>query len=162
MALCTYRIPKLLNKLMVSLGYSEYVTQGGDWGHYVRYCAVSLPRLTGTSNDLTRLVDTSHGIAVRAPACQGVPWQFSSVKSVCHLTFRYHSDVADRPAAGQSHSGTIQYSMSNILLHHTHSGSGRVWRTTPPFERKAWAIVYCKQHVRRRWGIVLRTRPLGC
>ncbi|KAI0048895.1 alpha/beta-hydrolase [Auriscalpium vulgare] len=24
---------ELLNKLMVSLGYTEYVTQGGDWGH---------------------------------------------------------------------------------------------------------------------------------
>ncbi|KAH9993045.1 hypothetical protein BJV77DRAFT_999794 [Russula vinacea] len=24
---------ELLNKLMLSLGYSEYVTQGGDWGH---------------------------------------------------------------------------------------------------------------------------------
>ncbi|KAH9993043.1 Alpha/Beta hydrolase protein [Russula vinacea] len=26
-------IQKLFNKLMLSLGYSEYVTQGGDWGH---------------------------------------------------------------------------------------------------------------------------------
>ena len=23
---------------MISLGYSEYVTQGGDWGHAVRFC----------------------------------------------------------------------------------------------------------------------------
>ena len=23
---------------MLSLGYSEYVTQGGDWGHVVRVC----------------------------------------------------------------------------------------------------------------------------
>ena len=28
---------KLLNKLMLSLGYSEYVTQGGDWGRLVRF-----------------------------------------------------------------------------------------------------------------------------
>ncbi|KAI0300685.1 alpha/beta-hydrolase [Multifurca ochricompacta] len=26
---------ELLNKLMLSLGYSEYVTQGGDWGRYL-------------------------------------------------------------------------------------------------------------------------------
>jgi hypothetical protein len=25
---------------MLSLGYSEYVTQGGDWGHVVRFCAL--------------------------------------------------------------------------------------------------------------------------
>ena len=28
---------KVLNKLMLDLGYSEYVTSGGDWGHWVRY-----------------------------------------------------------------------------------------------------------------------------
>jgi len=32
----THDFSKILNKLMVSLGYSEYVTQGGDLGHYVR------------------------------------------------------------------------------------------------------------------------------
>ena len=31
---------KLFNKLMLSLGYSEYVTQGGDWGHIVRFCSL--------------------------------------------------------------------------------------------------------------------------
>jgi hypothetical protein len=25
---------------MLSLGYSEYVTQGGDWGHMVRFCGL--------------------------------------------------------------------------------------------------------------------------
>jgi hypothetical protein len=25
---------------MLSLGYSEYVTQGGDWGHVVGSCAL--------------------------------------------------------------------------------------------------------------------------
>ena len=29
-------LAQLFNKLMISLGYSEYVTQGGDWGHVVR------------------------------------------------------------------------------------------------------------------------------
>ena len=33
---------KLFNKLMLSLGYSEYVTQGGDWGHIVCFCALTL------------------------------------------------------------------------------------------------------------------------
>jgi hypothetical protein len=27
---------------MSSLGYSEYVTQGGDWGHIVCFCALTL------------------------------------------------------------------------------------------------------------------------
>jgi hypothetical protein len=27
---------QLFNKLMIALGYTEYVTQGGDWGHVVR------------------------------------------------------------------------------------------------------------------------------
>jgi Epoxide hydrolase N terminus len=30
---------QLFNKLMISLGYTEYVTQGGDWGHMVRTSA---------------------------------------------------------------------------------------------------------------------------
>jgi hypothetical protein len=25
---------------MLSLGYSEYVSQGGDWGHIVRFCTL--------------------------------------------------------------------------------------------------------------------------
>jgi hypothetical protein len=29
-------IVQLFNKLMISLGYTEYVTQGGDLGHGVR------------------------------------------------------------------------------------------------------------------------------
>jgi hypothetical protein len=29
-------VAQLFNKLMISLGYTEYVTQGGDWGHVVR------------------------------------------------------------------------------------------------------------------------------
>jgi len=32
---------------MLSLGYSEYVTQGGDWGHLVRLPALP-PLLTRT------------------------------------------------------------------------------------------------------------------
>ncbi|KAI0259500.1 alpha beta-hydrolase [Gloeopeniophorella convolvens] len=33
---------ELLNKLMLSLGYSEYVTQGGDWGHILTRILASL------------------------------------------------------------------------------------------------------------------------
>ncbi|KAH9974906.1 alpha/beta-hydrolase [Lactifluus volemus] len=32
----------LFNKLMISLGYSEYVTQGGDWGHVLTLITASL------------------------------------------------------------------------------------------------------------------------
>ncbi|KAH9169961.1 Alpha/Beta hydrolase protein [Lactarius sanguifluus] len=32
---------ELFNKLMISLGYSEYVTQGGDWGHFLTLAAAS-------------------------------------------------------------------------------------------------------------------------
>ncbi|KAH9035738.1 alpha/beta-hydrolase [Lactarius pseudohatsudake] len=32
---------ELFNKLMISLGYSEYVTQGGDWGHVLTLAAAS-------------------------------------------------------------------------------------------------------------------------
>ncbi|KAH9035733.1 alpha/beta-hydrolase [Lactarius pseudohatsudake] len=32
---------ELFNKLMISLGYSEYVTQGGDWGHLLTLTAAS-------------------------------------------------------------------------------------------------------------------------
>jgi len=33
---------ELLNKLMLSLGYSEYVTQGGDWGYFLTRITASL------------------------------------------------------------------------------------------------------------------------
>ncbi|KAH9018204.1 Alpha/Beta hydrolase protein [Lactarius deliciosus] len=33
---------ELFNKLMISLGYTEYVTQGGDWGHFLTLTAASL------------------------------------------------------------------------------------------------------------------------
>jgi hypothetical protein len=66
----TYIIWKLLNKLMVSLGYTEYVTQGGDWGHFVRRYAF----LTETDAiPCPCLADACHGIAVWSSACQGIP-----------------------------------------------------------------------------------------
>jgi len=46
---------ELLNKLMVSLGYSEYVTQGGDWGHFFDAC---------------------FGVPIWAPERQGITYQF--------------------------------------------------------------------------------------
>ncbi|KAH9035737.1 Alpha/Beta hydrolase protein [Lactarius pseudohatsudake] len=33
---------ELFNKLMISLGYTEYVTQGGDWGHVLTLTTASL------------------------------------------------------------------------------------------------------------------------
>ncbi|KAH9024534.1 Alpha/Beta hydrolase protein [Lactarius hengduanensis] len=33
---------QLFNKLMISLGYTEYVTQGGDWGHVLTLTTASL------------------------------------------------------------------------------------------------------------------------
>ncbi|KAH9169963.1 alpha beta-hydrolase [Lactarius sanguifluus] len=33
---------ELFNKLMISLGYNEYVTQGGDWGHVLTLTTASL------------------------------------------------------------------------------------------------------------------------
>ncbi|KAH9017880.1 Alpha/Beta hydrolase protein [Lactarius hengduanensis] len=33
---------ELFNKLMISLGYTEYVTQGGDWGHILTLTTASL------------------------------------------------------------------------------------------------------------------------
>ena len=38
---------------MLSLGYSEYVTQGGDWGHLVRFSALTLVDETEQSDYLT-------------------------------------------------------------------------------------------------------------
>ncbi|KAH8982021.1 Alpha/Beta hydrolase protein [Lactarius akahatsu] len=37
-----YPTTQLFNKLMISLGYTEYVTQGGDWGHFLTLTAASL------------------------------------------------------------------------------------------------------------------------
>jgi hypothetical protein len=66
---------------MLSLGYSEYVTQGGDWGRLVRFPA--LPPLLirpNTSSSTTFLVDAGLGIPVRSSARQGFTYQLSSVK----------------------------------------------------------------------------------
>jgi len=48
----TYKVSKLLNKLMLSLGYSEYVTQGGDWGYFVRYFIFAIAAETDECNCL--------------------------------------------------------------------------------------------------------------
>ena len=78
---------KLLNKLMLSLGYSEYVTQGGDWGHTVRFCA--LLTLVDETDSLTiLLVDAGLGIPVWSSACQGLAYQLSSV-GWFNLTFLF-------------------------------------------------------------------------
>jgi len=37
---------------MLSLGYSEYVTQGGDWGYFVRCCTFLIAAETDERNGL--------------------------------------------------------------------------------------------------------------
>ncbi len=75
---------------MLSLGYSEYVCQGGDWGHFVRFQALLIQ-----PDDLTiLLVDTGVGISVRAPARQGFPYQLSFVGWFSLFTFSYHFDLS--------------------------------------------------------------------
>jgi len=37
---------------MSSLGYSEYVTQGGDWGYFVRCCTFLIAAETDKRNCL--------------------------------------------------------------------------------------------------------------
>ncbi len=71
---------KLLNKLMISLGYTEYVTQGGDWGHTVRRYAFLTLLLLRLTDAIPCLANVRHGIAVWSPTCQGIPHQFPSVK----------------------------------------------------------------------------------
>lgn len=51
---------ELFNKLMISLGYTEYVTQGGDWGH--------LLTLTTASKYGPKHVKASH---TNTPICDG-------------------------------------------------------------------------------------------
>ena len=64
---------------MLSLGYSEYVTQAGDWGHFVRHWAHY--HSTAETNKLNQLaiVDARLFISVWSPACQGYAHQFSKV-----------------------------------------------------------------------------------
>jgi hypothetical protein len=63
---------------MLSLGYSEYVTQGGDWGGLVRFPALP-PLMMRPNSSTTFLVDAGHGNPVRSSARQGFAYQLSSV-----------------------------------------------------------------------------------
>ena len=81
---------------MLSLGYSEYVTQGGDWGHVVRFCAL-LYLVDETESFL--LVDVGLGISVWSPARQGFTYQCASVgwfrlTVLSFLTHRQSSSAA--------------------------------------------------------------------
>jgi hypothetical protein len=55
---------------MLSLGYSEYVTQGGDWGGLVRFPALP-PLMMRPNSSTTFLVDAGYGNPVRSSARQG-------------------------------------------------------------------------------------------
>ena len=70
---------------MLSLGYSEYVTQGGDWGCLVRFPALP-PLLMRTNSATAFLVDAALGIPVRSSAGQGFAYQPSSVRRFRLLT----------------------------------------------------------------------------
>ncbi|KAH8981702.1 alpha/beta-hydrolase [Lactarius akahatsu] len=50
---------ELFNKLMISLGYSEYVTQGGDWGHLLTLTTASKygPKHVKASHSNTPICD---------------------------------------------------------------------------------------------------------
>ncbi|KAI0259497.1 alpha/beta-hydrolase [Gloeopeniophorella convolvens] len=52
---------ELFNKLMISLGYKEYVTQGGDWGYYVRLCSLFESSCTHGRDQITRMLAAHHG-----------------------------------------------------------------------------------------------------
>ena len=98
LTICTraYGYKKLFNKLMVSLGYAEYVTQGGDWGHVVRFCAL-LNVVDET--ELLLLVDAGIGIPVWSPARQGLTYQFTSVgwlRLLMVSSFLTHHQYAQR------------------------------------------------------------------
>jgi hypothetical protein len=49
---------------MLSLGYSEYVTQGGDWGYFVRCCTFLTAAETNKWHlpaQLTRVAASQYG-----------------------------------------------------------------------------------------------------
>lgn len=84
---------------MLSLGYSEYVTQGGDWGHVVRFCRLLI--LVDRPDSLTTLlVDAGVGIPVRSAARQGFPYQSSFVGwfvSLCRAILTHHRSLRAGP-----------------------------------------------------------------
>ena len=84
---------KHLNKLMISLGYTEYVTQGGDWGHTVRRYAFLTLLLLRLTDAIPCLANVRHDIAVWSPTCQGIPQQFPSVK-ILSPHHRCYSDLS--------------------------------------------------------------------
>jgi len=57
---------------MISLGYTEYVTQGGDWGHVVRYPHwLNLFGGRG-ANQRPTLVESDDSVQIRSYARQGI------------------------------------------------------------------------------------------
>ena len=63
---------------MLSLGYSEYVTQGGDWGYAVRF-VVFLTLVMRPDCSTILLVDGGHGISLWSPARQSFAYQCTYV-----------------------------------------------------------------------------------
>jgi len=89
-----FRVTKyaeLLNKLMLSLGYSEYVTQGGDWGHF-----------------LTRVCSSQYGPQhVKAthtnfPSAAPLSFKRNPIRYVMHLFTPYTQREREGVAAGRA------------------------------------------------------------
>ena len=49
------------HKLMLALGYSEYVTQGGDWGSIVSYSFTCVNGHLLKTNKVTRVISALYG-----------------------------------------------------------------------------------------------------
>ena len=72
---------------MLALGYDEYVTQGGDWGYFVRIVLVS-EQLLGTYSLCTSAPGHArYSQPVRAQACQGLAHEHACVCSLSRFLF---------------------------------------------------------------------------
>ncbi|KAI9436110.1 Alpha/Beta hydrolase protein [Lactarius psammicola] len=91
---------ELFNKLMISLGYTEYVTQGGDWGHMLT--------LTTASKYGPQHVKASH---TNMPICDAPNFRDSPITFLKCLIMSFTSREREAAAATQSFfkSGTGYY-----------------------------------------------------
>ena len=72
---------------MISLGYTEYVTQGGDWGHVVRTPHGQNPFGSVVLINVLPLADSDDSVQVRSYARQGISHEPSHVsKPFTHAT----------------------------------------------------------------------------
>jgi hypothetical protein len=137
---------------MLSLGYSEYVTQGGDWGRLVRFS--SLPHLLMRPNSSTIFpVDTGLGIPVRSSTRQGFAYQLSSVRrfrlpttSQSPVILTHHYSPTDSAAPILFWKNPIQY-VKHLITPYT------------PREREGLALYKAFQTQGHGYYAVQSTRP---